>query len=185
MGKADIVAEVKQRETVPGINSLTIKDMQENLNEYKQENAKRITNTLQQVADERGVSTRQNEVEHSLPEDSKLTKLDYLYDEDDIGNVFKASVDHTKVSIITHASIGEESLLKATLYKAVYSDLIVDNKEAVIIPLNTGHEHWVSLAITKDNDGGIVFTYNDPMATDIDTRVDLVDMVQKVVLMLK
>ncbi|WP_417905352.1 Ulp1 family isopeptidase [Candidatus Tisiphia endosymbiont of Micropterix aruncella] len=178
--RADIVAEVKQREAVPGINSLTIKDMQENLNEYKQENAKRITNTLQQVADERGVSTRQNEVEHSLPEGSKLTKLDYLYDEDDIGNVLKASVDQTKVSIITHASIGEESLLKETLYKAVYSDLIVDNKEAVIIPLNTGHEHWVSLAITKDNEGGIVFTYNDPMGTDIDTRVDLVDMVKKV-----
>ncbi|WP_341754101.1 Ulp1 family isopeptidase [Candidatus Tisiphia endosymbiont of Dioctria rufipes] len=178
--RADIVAEVKQREAVLGINSLTIKDMQENLNEYKQENAKRITNTLQQVADERGVSTRQNEVEHSLPEGSKLTKLDYLYDEDDIGNVLKASVDQTKVSIITHASIGEESLLKDTLYKAVYSDLIVDNKEAVIIPLNTGHEHWVSLAITKDNEGGIVFTYNDPMGTDIDTRVDLVDMVKKV-----
>lgn len=178
--RADIVAEVKQREAVPGINSLTIKDMQENLNEYKQENAKRITNTLQQVADERGVSTKQNKVEHSLPEGSKLTKLDYLYDEDDIGNVLKASVDQTKVSIITHASIGEESLLKETLYKAVYSDLIVDNKEAVIIPLNTGHEHWVSLAITKDNEGGIVFTYNDPMGTDIDTRVDLVDMVKKV-----
>lgn len=178
--RADIIAEVKQRETVLGINSLTIKDMQENLNEYKQENAKRITNTLQQVADERGVLTRKNEVEHLLPEGSKLTKLDYLYDEDDIGNVLKASVDQTKVSIITHASIGEEILLKETLYKAVYSDLIVDNKEAVIIPLNTGHEHWVSLAITKDKYGGIVFTYNDPKGTDIDTRVDLVDMVKEV-----
>lgn len=89
--RADIVAEVKQRETVLGINSLTIKDMQENLNEYKQENAKRITNTLQEVADERGVLTRKNEVEHLLLEGSKLTKLDYLYDEDDIGNVLKAS----------------------------------------------------------------------------------------------
>ncbi|BFD46833.1 MAG: hypothetical protein DMENIID0002_14790 [Rickettsia endosymbiont of Sergentomyia squamirostris] len=178
--RADIVAEVKQRETVLGINSLTIKDMQENLNEYKQENAKRITNTLQQVADERGVLTRKNEVEHSLPEGSKLTKLDYLYDEDDIGNVLKASVNQTKVSIITHASIGEESLLKDTLYQAVHSDLIANNKEAVIIPLNTGHEHWVSLAITKDKEGAIVFTYNDPKGTDIDTRVDLVDMVKEV-----
>ncbi|WP_341751560.1 Ulp1 family isopeptidase [Candidatus Tisiphia endosymbiont of Piscicola geometra] len=178
--KADIVAEVKQRETVLGINSLTIKDMQENLNEYKQENAKRITSTLQQVADEREVSTRQNNVEHSLSEGSKLTKLDYLYNEDDIGNLLKASVDQTKVSIVNHASIGEESLLKDTLYKAVYSDLIVDNKEAVIIPLNTGHEHWVSLAITKDQEGAIVFTYNDPKGTDIYTRADLVDMLKEV-----
>ncbi len=178
--RADIVAEVKQRETVPGINNLTIKDMQENLNEYKQENAKRITNTLQQVADERGVSTRQNEVEHLLPEGSKLTKLDYLYDEDDISNVLKASVDQTKVSIITHASIEEKSLLKETLDQAVYSDLIANNKEAVIIPLNTGHEHWVSLAITKDKEGGIVFTYNDPMGTNIDPRVDLVNMIKEV-----
>ncbi|WP_342267479.1 Ulp1 family isopeptidase [Candidatus Tisiphia endosymbiont of Empis tessellata] len=178
--RADIVAEVKQRETVLGINSLTIKDMQENLNEYKQENAKRITSTLQQMADEREVSTRQNKVEHSLPEGSKLTALDYLYDEDDIGNVLKASVNQIKVSIITHASIGEENLLKDTLYQAVYSDLIANNKEAIIIPLNTGHEHWVSLAITKDKEGAIVFTYNDPKGTDIDTRVDLVGMVKEV-----
>ncbi|MFU7502352.1 MAG: hypothetical protein ACE1S7_02655 [Candidatus Tisiphia sp.] len=150
--KADIVAEVKQRETVLGINSLTIKDMQENLNEYKQENAKRITSTLQQMADEREVLTRQNKVEHSLPEGSKLITLDYLYDEDDMGNVLKASVNQTKVSIITHASIGEESLLKDTLYQAVHSDL-ANNKEAVIIPLNTGHEHWVSLAIKRQGGG--------------------------------
>ncbi len=179
---SEIAAEVKQRENVPGINTLTIQDMQENLNDYKPENIlKRVINAFKQMANEgsKAISTKQDKTVHSSPEGSKLTEANYLYNEDDIGNLLKASIDQAKVSIITHASLGEKELLRDALKHAVYSDLIADGKEAVIIPLNTGHEHWLSLAITKDKDG-VVFTYNDPMGTKIEQRSELVEMIKEI-----
>jgi hypothetical protein len=179
---SDITAEVKQRETVPGINSLTVQDMQENLNDYKPENViKRVINAFKQMANERSkvIPMKQDKAVHSSPEGNDLTRSDYLYNEDDIGNLLKASVDQTKVSVITHASLQEEELLKDTIKHAVHSDLTVDGKEAIIIPLNTGYEHWVSLAITKDKDN-IVFIYNDPMGTPINTRAKLLEMINEI-----
>jgi Ulp1 family protease len=47
------------------------------------------------------------------------------------------------------------------------------------MPLETGGKHWVSLAITKDKDGKMVFTYNDPIGTSIDASPDLVQMINE------
>ncbi|WP_341756461.1 MULTISPECIES: Ulp1 family isopeptidase [unclassified Candidatus Tisiphia] len=178
----DIAAEVKQREAVRGINSVTVQDMQERLNEYKLENViKRVINTFKQMTSKGSntISTKQDRTVHATPKGSDLTRSDYLYNEDDIGNLLKASVDQTKVSVITHASLQEKELLKET-FKYAVSDLTAGGKEVVIIPLNTGHEHWVSLAITKDQDNKIVFTYNDPKGTEIDNRPELLAMIKEV-----
>ncbi|MCC8483112.1 MAG: C48 family peptidase [Rickettsia endosymbiont of Labidopullus appendiculatus] len=178
---SDIIVEVKQRETDPGINSGTIFDMQENLNDYKPESVlKRVINVLKQMINEdsKATSIKQDKAVHSSLEDGNLTRAEYLYNEDDISNLLKASVDQTKISVITHASLEEKELLKDTLLHA--RNNLIGGKEAVIIPLNTGHEHWVSLAITKDRDNKIVFTYNDPMGTPIDQRQELLDMIKEV-----
>ncbi|HJD63998.1 MAG TPA: hypothetical protein LFW13_03195 [Rickettsia endosymbiont of Sericostoma sp.] len=52
-----IVGEIKQREAIPSINSGTIFDMQENLNDYKPESVlKRVINAFKQMANEEGKS---------------------------------------------------------------------------------------------------------------------------------
>ncbi len=97
-----------------------------------------------------------------------ITQPNYLYNEDDIKKILEASIDKNKFSIFNHASLAEPELLKATLSVAI-ENLIVENKPA-IIPLNTGHEHWLILVAKQDEKGNIKFIYNDPKGNPIGDR---------------
>ncbi|WP_156794996.1 hypothetical protein [Rickettsia montanensis] len=49
------------------------------------------------------------------------------------------------------------------------------------MPINTGHGHWVSMMISKDNDTNkIIFTYNDPLGRSLNDRPDLVRLITEV-----
>ncbi|MEG8230285.1 hypothetical protein O6R16_04400 [Candidatus Rickettsia tasmanensis] len=49
------------------------------------------------------------------------------------------------------------------------------------MPINTGHGHWVSMMISKDNDTNkIIFTYNDPLGRSFNDRPDLVKLITEV-----
>ncbi|MFV9929479.1 MAG: hypothetical protein AB8U82_00665 [Rickettsia endosymbiont of Haemaphysalis japonica] len=49
------------------------------------------------------------------------------------------------------------------------------------MPINTGHRHWVSMMISKDNDTNkIIFTYNDPLGRSLNVRPDLVKLITEV-----
>ncbi|WP_425364678.1 Ulp1 family isopeptidase [Candidatus Tisiphia endosymbiont of Mystacides longicornis] len=181
---SDITAEVKQREDVPGINSVTVHYMQENLNEYKPENVlKRVINAFKQMANEGRkaipIPTKQNKVEYS--QENNLTKENYWYNDLDISNLLKASLNEN-VSIQPAVSLASEQynneMLRHVMLEAIVS--VNSGKDYAVMPINTGHEHWVSLAITKDRDNKIVFTYNDPMGTPIDQRQELLDMIKEV-----
>ncbi|WP_250311736.1 Ulp1 family isopeptidase [Rickettsia endosymbiont of Oedothorax gibbosus] len=182
---SDITAEVKQREAVPGINSVTVHDMQENLNEYKPENVlKRVINAFKQMANEGRkaipIPTKQNKVESS--QENNLTKENYWYNDLDISNLLKASLNEN-VSIQPAVSLAfdqyNNEILRHVMLEAIAS---VNNsgKDSAVMPINTGHEHWVSLAITKDKDDKTVFTYNDPMGTEIEQRSKLVEVIKEI-----
>ncbi|WP_375330135.1 MULTISPECIES: Ulp1 family isopeptidase [unclassified Candidatus Tisiphia] len=179
-----IVGEIKQREAIPSINSGTIFDMQENLNDYKPESVlKRVINAFKQMANEEGKSipilTKQNKVESS--QENNLTKENYWYNDLDISNLLKASLNEN-VSIQPAVSLASEQynneMLRHVMLEAIAS--VNSGKDYAVMPINTGHEHWVSLAITKDRDNKIVFTYNDPMGTEIEQRSKLVEMIKEV-----
>ena len=53
--------------------------------------------------------------------------------------------------------------------------------KVVIMPINTGHGHWVSMVITKDNNTNkIIFTYNDPLGRSLNDRPDLIELITEV-----
>ncbi|UCM85264.1 MAG: C48 family peptidase [Rickettsia endosymbiont of Culicoides impunctatus] len=181
---SDITAEVKQREDVPSIDSGTILDMQENINEHKPENVlKRVVNAFKQMANEGRkaipIPTKQNKVEYS--QENNLTKENYWYNDLDISSLLKASLNEN-VSIQLAVSLASDQykneMLRHVMFEAIAS--VNSGKDSAVMPINTGHEHWVSLAITKDRDNKIVFTYNDPMGTPIDQRQELLDMIKEV-----
>ncbi|MCC8398336.1 MAG: C48 family peptidase [Rickettsia endosymbiont of Labidopullus appendiculatus] len=181
---SDITAEVKQRETVPGINSVTVHDMQESLNEYKPENVlKKVINAFKQMANEGRkaipIPTKQNKVEYS--QENNLTKENYWYNDLDISNLLKASLNEN-VSIQPAVSLASDQHNNETLRHVMFEAIVSVNsgKDSAVMPINTGHEHWVSLAITKDKDDKIVFTYNDPMGTEIEQRSELVKMINEI-----
>ncbi|HJD63997.1 MAG TPA: C48 family peptidase [Rickettsia endosymbiont of Sericostoma sp.] len=99
----------------------------------------------------------------------------------DISNLLKASLNEN-VSIQPAVSLASEQynneMLRHVMLEAIAS--VNSGKDYAVMPINTGHEHWVSLAITKDRDNKIVFTYNDPMGTEIEQRSKLVEMIKEV-----
>ncbi|HJD55419.1 MAG TPA: C48 family peptidase [Rickettsia endosymbiont of Pyrocoelia pectoralis] len=109
---------------------------------------------------------------------SNIKKPNYLYTEDDIKNILEANIDKNKFSIFHHASLTEPEILKDTLQVAV-NDLVVNNKPA-IIPLNTGHEHWLTLMATQDDKGNVTFIYNDPTGRPIEDRPEIKKYINEV-----
>ncbi|WP_425362868.1 Ulp1 family isopeptidase [Candidatus Tisiphia endosymbiont of Hybos culiciformis] len=180
---SNIADEIRQREDVRGINSPTIHDMQESLNEYKLENViKRVINTFKQMTSKGSntISTKQDKVEY--PQTDNLTNENYWYDETDISNLLKASLNENRVSIQPAVSLASDEynkdILRHVMLEAITS--VNSGKDSAVMPINTGHEHWVSLAITKDKDKNIVFTYNDPMGTEINDRSGLLATIKDV-----
>ncbi|WP_347939018.1 Ulp1 family isopeptidase [Rickettsia oklahomensis] len=107
-----------------------------------------------------------------------IKKPNYLYTEDDIKNILEANIDQNKFSIFHHASLEEPALLKDT-FRAALEGLIVDNKKP-IIPLNTGHNHWLFMMASKDDKGNITFIYNDPTGQPLETRPRVVEYINEV-----
>ncbi|BFD45847.1 MAG: hypothetical protein DMENIID0002_04930 [Rickettsia endosymbiont of Sergentomyia squamirostris] len=179
----DIAAEVKQREKASSINSVTVHDMQETLNEYKLKNIiKRIVNTFEQITNEetKTIPTRQDKVEYSQVDN--LTNKNYWYNDADISNLLKASLNETIVSIQPATSLASSQytneILRHVMFEAIMS--VNSGKNSAVMPINTGYNHWVSLVITKDKDGKIIFTYNDPMGTEINNRSGLLAIINEI-----
>ncbi|MFV0250825.1 MAG: hypothetical protein AB8U53_02605 [Rickettsia aeschlimannii] len=62
----------------------------------------------------------------------------------------------------------------------VHEDLKNKGK-VVLMPINIGHGHWVSMMISKDNDTNkIIFTYNDLLGRSLNDRPDLVKLIIEV-----
>ncbi|WCR56162.1 Ulp1 family isopeptidase [Rickettsia asembonensis] len=107
-----------------------------------------------------------------------IKQPEYLYTEDDIKNILEANIDKNKFSIFHHASLEEPEILKDTLH-ATGEGLLLDNKSA-IIPLNTGHKHWLLLAASKDDKGNINFIYNDSYGEPLETRPKVTEYINEV-----
>lgn len=62
----------------------------------------------------------------------------------------------------------------------MHEDLIKNNK-IVLMAINTGHGHWVSMAISKDNNTNkVIFKYNDPLGRELNDRPDLIELITEV-----
>ncbi|WP_341795152.1 Ulp1 family isopeptidase [Rickettsia endosymbiont of Rhinocyllus conicus] len=92
--------------------------------------------------------------------------------------MLEANIDKNKFSIFHHASLEEPELLKSTL-SAATENLILDNKPA-IIPLNTGHEHWLILVAKQDEKDNVKFIYNDPNGNPIGDRPKVTQYINEV-----
>lgn len=121
---------------------------------------------------------KQTSNENELPQSQispnnieNIKKPNYLYTEDDIKNILETNIDKNKFSIFHHVSLTEPEILKDTLRSAI-KDLVVNNKPP-IIPLNTGHEHWLTLTANQDSNGNIIFIYNDPYGNLLEDRPEI------------
>ena len=114
----------------------------------------------------------------SIYNTENIKQPNYLYTEDDIKNILETNIDKNKFSIFHHASLEEPELLKDTL-RAALEDLIVDNKKP-IIPLNTGHEHWLFMTASKDDKDNITFIYNDPTGQPLEARPKVAEYINAV-----
>ncbi|WP_331385733.1 Ulp1 family isopeptidase [Rickettsia endosymbiont of Ixodes pacificus] len=109
-----------------------------------------------------------------------IQESDYWYSEDDIKNILEANIDKNKFSIVTHVDLTSPEQVRDALREGVHEDLKNKGK-VVLMPINTGHGHWVSMMISKDNDTNkIIFTYNDPLGRSLNDRPDLVKLITEV-----
>lgn len=114
-----------------------------------------------------------------MANDQDLSNPEYLYTEDDINHLLKhyLGLDDT-ISIIQHVALNENLLLKQTLHQ-VLSDIFSGIQEKAVIPLHTGNNHWVAMAIKKGVDEDIVISYNDPLGIPIDDKVTLINCIKE------
>lgn len=180
--KGHLSKEFGARENNNSINKTTLKEMQYALDQYKPSNVvEKILKVLQTITRTSKNLVNKEQTQEHIPQAHLLKQKDYLYTEDDIAVVLKHSIKPDTV-IIKHASLTELDLLKDTLRNTIFSDLIVNGNKSVVIPLNTGNEHWVSMVIThnKDNDA-LTFIYNDPLGAPIEKRPELLKMIKEIV----
>lgn len=130
--------------------------------------------------------TQQHQPPPLPPENSPLhtveniQKPDYWYTEDDIKNILEANIDKNKFSIVTHVDLAHPEQVRDALRERVHEDLIKNNK-IVLMAINTGHGHWVSMAISKDNNTNkVIFKYNDPLGRELNDRPDLIELITEV-----
>ncbi|KIJ88226.1 Ulp1 family isopeptidase [Rickettsia asembonensis] len=124
------------------------------------------------------INAEDTEAQAGIYNTENIKQPEYLYTEDDIKNILEANIDKNKFSIFHHASLEEPEILKDTLH-ATGEGLLLDNKSA-IIPLNTGHKHWLLLAASKDDKGNINFIYNDSYGEPLETRPKVTEYINEV-----
>ena len=124
------------------------------------------------------INTEDTEAQAGIYNTENIKQPEYLYTEDDIKNILEANIDKNKFSIFHHASLEEPEILKDTLH-ATGEGLLLDNKSA-IIPLNTGHKHWLLLTASKDDKGNINFIYNDPYGEPLKSRPKVTEYINEV-----
>ena len=176
-GTQQITAELSSREQGGNafLNELSISDMQEKIRDKAQ------VKTLQALQSVVVEPKKASELaQHIVSDSHSIKKLDYLYEDRDIEALLKLSLNQDKILIQPVLSLKESyrDTLKEAMNETIES-IRYDENEAAVIPLETGGKHWVCLAVTKDKDGKMVFTYNDPMGTPISERQDLVKIIQE------
>lgn len=114
-----------------------------------------------------------------MANDQDLSNPEYLYTEDDINQLLKHYLGlDDRISIIQHVALNESLLLKQTLHQ-VLSDIFSGIQEKAVIPLHTGNNHWVAMAIKKGMNDDIVISYNDPFGIPIDDKVTLINCIRE------
>ncbi|WP_341789996.1 Ulp1 family isopeptidase [Rickettsia endosymbiont of Polydrusus tereticollis] len=111
-----------------------------------------------------------------------VKKANYLYEDYQIQHILKGSLDENKVSIQPAISLASNPS-RDEIVTAVLNNTIAQvkaGKEAAVIPIETGGEHWTGLIATynKENEE-VTFTYNDPIGTPIENRPELLDLIKK------
>lgn len=136
------------------------------------------TGRKSQIPEKKSSPVINTEAQVGIYNTENIKQPNYLYTEDDIKNILEANIDKNKFSIFHHASLKEPELLKDNL-RAALKDLIIDNKKP-IMPLNTGHEHWLFLSASKDDKGYITFIYNDPIGQPLESRPEVAEYLNEV-----
>lgn len=161
-------------------------NMQQKLHEIQQENALKLEAVLNKTV---AAPAIQNSLPNDIPIHQPVLELEsindltnpkHLYRDYEISNIIRRFIDEQKVSVVDYASLTNQDLLKATITQSV-QELQNRTKEAVLIPLNTGHEHWVSLAFKCDEKNNIQFIYNDSTGRPISDRPELVPIITEFV----
>ncbi|WP_341764087.1 hypothetical protein [Candidatus Tisiphia endosymbiont of Beris chalybata] len=158
--------------------------------EIQQANAARLKTALNKMvtepATQEAVPQARNQA--TVREKQGLQNPNYLYFDEDITTLLKASVDPAKVSVCegsagTGFSLDSSkmsiSYLENRLTQAV-NDLRKEKIEAAVCPVETGGGHWVGLAIKRDENNNIKFIYNDPTGNPIGYRPDLLKLLKKI-----
>lgn len=160
--KEEIISELSAREQEAVLNQTSISEMQEVRGQAQAKTAQALHKLDQSVRSQ----------------SDSIKQPDYLYQDTDIEILLKLYLDPEKVSIQPVLSLrpSYREVLSGTMLGAIMS-IESGEKEAAVIPLETGGAHWVCLTVTKDKDGQMVFTYNDPNGTPIGVRGDLVEMI--------
>lgn len=172
--KEELINEVQAREASNGPNEVAIAHKQEVLGQAQA----KTTQVLQNIVSEPQGTPKLNTPEQSRS--NSISQPDYLYTDQDISTLLHLSLNEDKVAIQPVLSLdpGYTEVLRESMLGALTS--VSEGKDAAVIPLETGGAHWVGLAITKDTEGKIVFTYNDPKGTPIGVREDLVKMIKEI-----
>ncbi|WP_392505529.1 Ulp1 family isopeptidase [Rickettsia sp. 2024-CO-Wats] len=144
----------------------------------EQQLAKPIIDPKQQISEKKSSPVINTEDQVGVYNTGNIKQPTYLYTEDDIKNILEANIDKNMFSIFHHASLEEPAILKDTL-RVTVEGLILDNKPA-IIPLNTGHKHWLLLMASKDDKGNINFMYNDPYGEPLESRPKVTEYITEI-----
>ncbi|MCC8369386.1 MAG: C48 family peptidase [Rickettsia endosymbiont of Oxypoda opaca] len=112
-----------------------------------------------------------------------VKKANYLYEDYQIQHILKGSLDENKVSIQPAISLASNPS-RDEIVTAVLNNTIAQvkaGKEAAVIPIETGGEHWTGLIATynKENEE-VTFTYNDPIGNPISNRTALTSLIKNV-----
>lgn len=105
----------------------------------------------------------------------QITEKEYWYELHDIFNILKAKIDTKTVNIVLPEPLlwdeKNKQSLKQTLSLECAKLKNSNNKKATVVPVNLGNSHWTSLIITKDQEGGLIFNYNNPDGTPINRNL--------------
>ncbi|KJV55946.1 ulp1 protease family, C-terminal catalytic domain protein [Orientia chuto str. Dubai] len=103
----------------------------------------------------------------------------YLYSEDDINALLKHHLGWDEgITIIQHVALNESELLEQTLQQTL-SDITSGPYEQAVIPLHSGNNHWLAMAIKKGTNNEIVISYNDPLGGSIYNKAPLIECINK------
>lgn len=116
-----------------------------------------VQNPSKQQANDKKEINKQNDIQHRQSQPTANTPLHtieniqkpgYWYTVDDILNILEANIDKDKFSIVTHVDLANPEQVRDALREGVHEDLHKKSK-VVLMSINTGHAHWVSMTIHK------------------------------------